>query len=60
MRRLNKRGFVFHAEYLLVIVAVLAGILLARGPIRDASRRMLTHIVTQIEGMVGQISFLNQ
>ena len=60
MRRLNKKGFVFHAEYLLVIVAVLTGILLARGPIQRAATSMLTHIVGEIDTMVGQISFLNQ
>ncbi len=58
MRRLsNKKGFVFHAEYLLVIVAVLAGILAARGPIQAAAQGMLTHIITQIQAMVGNITF---
>jgi len=58
MRRLNKKGFVFHAEYLLVVVAVLAGILLARKPIQNASKRMLTHIVGEVEDMVNQVTFL--
>lgn len=57
MRRLNKKGFVFHAEYLLVIVAVLAGILAARGTIQTAATTMLMHVIGQIQNLVKSITF---
>ena len=57
MRRLNKKGFVFHAEYLIVITAVLAGLLLARPAIQGAATTMLNHVITQIQNLVKSITF---
>lgn len=57
MRILNKKGFVFHAEYLIVITAVLAGLLIARPAIQGAATTMLSHVITQIRNLVTSITF---
>ena len=57
MRMFNEKGFVFHAEYLIVITAVLAGLLIAKPKIQLAATNMLTHIVGEIEDMVDNVTF---
>jgi len=57
MRKLNNKGFVFHAEYLVVVTAVLAGLIAAREAISKAATAMLTHIITQIGLLVQGIGF---
>jgi len=57
MRILNKKGFIFHAEYLIVIVAVLAGLLVAKPAIEGAATTMLTHVIQQIRNLVTNITF---
>jgi len=57
MRILNKKGFIFHAEYLIVITAVLAGLLIARPAIQGAATTMLTHVVNGIRDLVTNITF---